>query len=133
MLTKIRSPFDNIVDSLFDTSEYSSSWQLTSTSNDIVQCCDRYELILDTPGMSKKDISIKTERGKLMVSFDNSTKYDDSVKVLTKNTKRGKFEQTYLLPEDVDTDGIEAKCKDGVLTVTLPMTTKAQGKLITVG
>ena len=130
MLPVIKSPIDNIIDTFFDTPY--DTWQLTSTSNDIIQCADRYELILDAPGVSKKDISMKTERNKLMISFDNSNQYDDSVKILTRNTKRGKFEQTYALPDDVDTEAITATCKDGVLTVKLPITTKAQGKKITI-
>jgi len=130
MLPTINAPLDNFIDTFFGI-PYDVG-QLTSTSNDIIQCCDRYELILDAPGISKKDISIKTERNKLIVSFDNSNQYDDSVKILTRNTKRGKFEQTYLLPDDIDTDAIVAACKDGVLTVKLPITTKAQGKKITI-
>jgi len=125
----IKSPLENIIDNFFDIP---NTWQLTSSSNDIIQRRDRYELILDVPGVSKKDISIKTERNNLMISFDNSKEYDDSVKILTRNTKRGKFDQAYLLPDDIDTENITAECKDGVLTVKLPMTTKAQGKKITI-
>ena len=131
----LNTSLENIIDTFFgiSTSRYQPNrYQLTSTRNDIVKCADRYELILDVPGISKKDISMKAERDKLTISFDNSIKHDDSVDVLTRNVSRGKFDQSYLLPEDVDNESITAECKDGVLTVKLPMTKKAQGKKISI-
>ena len=41
-----------------------------------------------------------------------------------------KFEQTLLLPDDVDKDGIEAKVNDGVLTVSLPKLEKVAEKTV---
>ena len=126
----INTSLENIIDTFFGIP--ASRYQYTSTRNDIVKYADRYELILDVPGISKKDISMKAERDKLTISFDNSIKHDDSVELLTRNLSRGKFDQSYLLPEDVDNESITAECKDGVLTVKLPMTKKAQGKKISI-
>ena len=39
-----------------------------------------------------------------------------------------KYEQTLLLPDDVDKDRIEAKVNDGVLTVNLPKVEKLPEK-----
>lgn len=134
MLPAINTSLDNIIDSFFGipTTYQPNTYQLKSTRNNIVKCSDRYELVLDVPGVSKKDISMKAERDKLTISFDNSSKYDDSAEVLTRNMMRGKFDQSYLLPNDVDNESITAECKDGVLTVKLPMTKKAQGKKISI-
>ena len=117
------------LDSFFDSFFAKPSWHSTSVKNDVVQYDDRYELILDIPGISKKDISIKTEKDTLIVSFDNKRNYVNA-KVFTSNRNTGKIEQSYVMPDDVDVEGVTAKCKDGVLTITLPMTVKAQPKEI---
>ena len=44
----------------------------------------------------------------------------------------GRFLRTFTLPEDADASGVQAKCKDGVLTVTLPKFEKAKAKELTV-
>ena len=119
------------LDNFFDSFFTKPNWYSTSVKSDVVQYEDRYELILDVPGVSKKDISIKTEKDTLTVSFDNKTNYD-SAKVFTSNRNRGKAEQSYIIPNDVDVGNITAQCKDGVLTIKLPMTAKAQPKEIVI-
>jgi HSP20 family protein len=51
--------------------------------------------------------------------------------VLRKQTRRtGRFAYRVVLPEQVDTEMVQAKLSDGVLTVTIPKSTKAAHKKI---
>jgi HSP20 family protein len=55
-------------------------------------------------------------------------------RVLTVNAKndRRSFQRSFLIPEDVDTDAIEAKVENGLLTLTLALHPKAQPRKIAI-
>jgi len=105
----------------------------TNVKNDILKYNDRYELVLEVPGVSKENVNVKAEQGNLHIKFNNKSNYGDDAKLIfTSNRNTGEFEKTYLLPDDVDTSAITAICKDGVLTVKLPMKEKTKSVEISV-
>ena len=57
---------------------------------------------------------------------------DDNKKAhyLRREFAYSKFEQTLILPDDVDRNNISAKVADGVLTVTLPKLKKEEQNVV---
>ena len=47
-------------------------------------------------------------------------------KYLMREISRPSFSRSFTLPEDVDEENIKAESKNGILTITLPKTEKAQ-------
>lgn len=125
------SIIDNFFDGIIDNTP--RNWYPKSVSNDFVEYDDKYELILEVPGVAKKDINIKTEKDRLNISFDKKEGYDKKAKLLsTSNRRIGKFEQTYLLPNEVDSNAATAECKNGVLKIILPKSIRALPNVINV-
>lgn len=101
---------------------------------------NEYTVELAAPGMKKEDFSVKINAdGDLTIKMENSreAKNEDSkAHYLRREFSYSKFEQTLILPEDVDKEKIEAHVNDGVLTVVLPKTVKEEPKIareITIG
>jgi HSP20 family protein len=93
------------------------------------------EIIIDAelPGISKEDIKVELKNNTLTLSGERK----QEKKSETGNSFRierhyGKFERSFGLPETVLGDKVNAKFKDGILTLTLPKTEKAIPKEITV-
>ncbi len=82
---------------------------------------DAYYIDVDLPGIKKEDISIDVNENVLTVSGERKVKEehkeDDYYRV---ESRFGKFERSFTLPEDVDADKIEATSKNGVLEVKIP-------------
>ncbi len=82
-----------------------------------------YIVEVDLPGIDKKDIkvNIDPENRTLSISgerkFKNEVKKEDYYKI---ESSYGKFMRTFSLPENVDTDKIDAKNENGVLTISIP-------------
>ena len=76
------------------------------------------------PGMTKDDCKVHVNnRDQLVVSVEKkqSTKDEDkNAKFLRHEFSYTKFEQTLLLPENIDREKITAKVCSGVMHVTLP-------------
>lgn len=83
-----------------------------------------YVVELAAPGMRKEDFNVHINNdGDLTIKMESkSEKKDEDKKAhyLRREFAYSKFEQTLLLPDDVDKEKISATVNDGVLTVELP-------------
>ena len=92
-----------------------------------------YELTLELPGMKAEDFNIELHEGRLSVSGERKCEQESSGKTFHRvECQYGKFRRTFTLGQDVDTENVAAQYADGVLTVTVPKTEKAQPKRIQV-
>lgn len=103
---------------------------------DVVEYNDRYEMRMDLPGFTKKDVEIHVKDGILTVASvheeTNEKNVNEDVKYLLRERSTVSFERSFRLPKDVKDDAIEASFKDGVLTINLPRKPEAQPRVIAI-
>ena len=91
-----------------------------------------YTVELAAPGLTKDDFNVNIDNdGNLHIKIENkSNKKDEDKKshYLRREFSYSKYEQTLLLPDDVEKDKIAAIVNHGVLTVELPKLVKAEEK-----
>ncbi len=100
---------------------------------DIHEEAKQFVVRADLPGVSPKDIEITAEKGVLALrgSRNFEQKNDDGHYSRIERVS-GKFVRSFTLPENVATDQINAKFKDGVLELTIPKIAKAEPRRIEV-
>jgi len=87
----------------------------------------------EIPGMDKKEINIVANNGMLSISGEKKDESETKEKNYHQIERRyGKFERSFVLPEGVDHEKIEASYKNGVLTLSLPKMEEAKPKQIEV-
>ena len=91
-----------------------------------------YTVELAAPGLTKDDFNVNIDNdGNLHIKIENkSNKKEEDKKshYLRREFSYSKYEQTLLLPDDVEKDKIAASVNHGVLTVELPKLVKAEEK-----
>lgn len=116
-----------------DTSGATASW---IPAVDIYEYDNRFELLVDLPGVDPKDVEMTLDRGVLTITGERTTE-----KVVEKNEQdvgvrlergHGRFHRRFILPESVDTERIEAKSRNGVLEIRIEKQPKAQPRRIKV-
>ena len=81
----------------------------------------KYYIKAELPGIKKEDISIEVKDGYVTISGKKEeTSEKKETDYYLKETRYGSFSRSFRLHEKVDDDKIEARYKDGVLTVVLP-------------
>jgi HSP20 family molecular chaperone IbpA len=76
-------------------------------------------LLAEIPGVQRNDVNIELVGNELMITGELKEK--ERTGVVRRRTRRvGRFDYRVMLPSQVDSNGIEAKLSDGVLTVRVP-------------
>jgi len=129
----------DVFNDLFDA-EFMPKTNATAPAINVKESDDEYEVELAAPGMTKEDFNVHiNEDGDLTIKMESKKEKKEEDKkshYLRREFAYSKFEQTLILPDDVDKDKISAKVNDGVLSVVLPKTKKEEAKVtrqITVG
>jgi HSP20 family protein len=81
----------------------------------------------ELPGLEQKDVELALEDGALVIRGEKKHEATDE-KRLWSERYYGRFERRIPV-EDVDEEKVNASFKNGVLTVTLPKSPKAQAKV----
>ncbi len=93
---------------------------------DISQTDAAYMIDAEIPGVKTEDIDIEVDRGKrgnIVLTLNATRKRDattDDEGVLRTERVRGTFSRSFILPDHVDVDQIDAQLTEGVLHLVLP-------------
>lgn len=88
---------------------------------DVKEEKDRYLAFVDLPGVDSKDIDIEMDGHTLTIKGERKAQNEDqSENYFRIERAHGKFCRQFSLPDTIDSKAIEAKTKQGVLTIILP-------------
>lgn len=95
---------------------------------DVAGSDTEYTITAELPGLEEKDVTVEIKGDSLVIRGEKrkeeKTEGKDYYRV---ERSYGSFQRVLNIPEDADVDGIKAKYRNGVITVTLPR--KAQTAL----
>ncbi|MDR6817449.1 HSP20 family protein [Neorhizobium sp. 2083] len=103
---------------------FSAGWpsvEISDTNNEI-------RVTAEVPGLEEKDIEVLLNDGVLTLKGEKRSETEDKDRQFTERYY-GRFERRIPLGVEVKDDQVDARFKNGVLTVTLPKTDKAQSQV----
>jgi HSP20 family protein len=96
---------------------------------DVAERENEYEITAELPGMEEKDIELTVSNDVLTIKGERKEEKEEKNRDYHISERRyGSFHRAFRLPDGVDESRIEAKFKNGLLTVMLPKTADAQKK-----
>lgn len=130
-MTPVRRNNQEWLPSIF-SNFFDNDWMLkantTTPAVNVIENETDYKVEVAAPGMTKEDFCVHlSDDNQLVISMEkkNETK-DNSGKYLRREFSYSKFQQTLLLPDDVEKEHINASVNDGVLTIDLPKKTQEE-------
>ncbi|MEV5412865.1 Hsp20/alpha crystallin family protein [Thermopolyspora sp. NPDC052614] len=97
---------------------------------DVSETDDAYMVEADLPGVPKDQIDVQLSDRELCITGEVREEERERRHLRTRRT--GRFEYRTLLPGDVETERVDARLRDGVLTVTIPKAQAAKPRRIEV-
>jgi HSP20 family molecular chaperone IbpA len=99
---------------------------------DVYETDDALTLVIEMPGVDRKDIEVSLESDVLRVQGNiDFSKYERMQPVYTEYNV-GHYTRSFALSSKVDQQQINAELEDGVLTLTLPKAAEARPRRIAI-
>lgn len=96
----------------------------TAPAINVFETEKEYKVELAAPGMTKEDFNVRIdEENNLVITMEKKTENKEEKKegrYLRREFSYSKFQQTILLPENVEKDKISAKVEHGILSIEIP-------------
>ena len=77
-------------------------------------------LTADLPGVSNKGLSVRVDNDTLLVDGDATLDMPEGMEAVYAEVRTPHFRRSFALSRELDAARIDAKLKDGVLTITIP-------------
>ncbi len=113
--------FPEVFNDFFDNNNMAPA-RATAPAINVLETPSGYRVELAAPGMRKEDFDININQdGNLTIKMENHRKQEEEKShYLRREFSYTTYEQTLILPDEVDKNKISARVSDGVLTVSLP-------------
>jgi HSP20 family protein len=137
VVSQLQNEINRVFGNLNET-EGNSATSQWSPAVDVREYSDRFQLLLDVPGVDPKDVEITLDSGVLTVSGirseektvgSNSTEHPQQQRI---ERQLGRFHRRFILPDTADAENVQASGRHGVLEIMIPKQPKAQPRRITV-
>jgi len=130
---EINRMFGNLNDG--ESSSATAGWM---PAVDVREFADRFELLVDLPGVDPKGVEITLDSGVLTLAGERrdekSTRGEGQEEIQQERVERrlGRFHRRFILPDTVDTENVNATGRNGVLEISIAKHARAQPRRITV-
>jgi len=125
----IREQLDKVFDQRAATRDNSEAAWMPAL--ELVDAGDNFVLKAQLPGIDPKDIDVQVTPEAISISgerrYENT---EEKPRYVRSEFRYGKFHRVLPLPAHIQNDSVQAECKDGILTLTLPKVTEARNKVV---
>ena len=122
--------FDHLTRDFFETARFDFRPTLGYANVprvDVTETDTEFQVSAELPGMDEKDLDVSLHDGTLTIKGEKKMEKEDKQKEFYRMERSyGSFQRSFLLPDVIDQDNIDASFKNGVLNVTLPKTPEAK-------
>ena len=121
----------SIFNDFFDN-EWLERANTTAPAINVIESESNFKVEVAAPGMTKEDFNVTLDENQnLVISMEKKTDQQEEQKegrFLRREFSYSKFQQTMVIPDNVDKEKISAKVEDGVLKIDLPKLTEEESK-----
>jgi HSP20 family protein len=131
-LLKLHREMNRLFDDIFRGSFYGADFLPYGTDRaagwpnvEVARTDKEIKVTAELPGLDEKDVRVELLDNTLIIDGEKKSESDDKSRWFSERYY-GHFERRIPLDWEVEEDKVDASFRNGVLTVTLPMSAKAQ-------
>jgi len=128
VLDDFRKELNRLVEGVLEPDEGSRAF---SPRTNIAEMDRGFEVTVDLPGVQPGDVQIEIREGQLWISGERKEEAEEAGKTYHRVERRvGRFRRVLPLGANVNVDKVEARYRDGVLTIEIPKAESARARRI---
>ena len=136
---RVRSPWDDLhrmrqqLEQMFDDTPYQRASAGVFPLINLTEDKNNYFVRAELPGVKGDELDIQVTANNLAISGERKiASVEEGTRYHRKEREEGSFSRMIGLPGDIDPDKVDAKMKNGILTVVIAKAEAAKPKQITV-
>ncbi len=94
---------------------------------------DDFIIIAEVPGVKKSDLDVQVKGRTLRLSGTKAVSYSDKASLHRRERLSGRFDRAVTMPVEINSEGVKAEYRDGLLALFLPRSASEKPKSIKVG
>ncbi len=132
------SLFDSLFNDVLGTPAVMYKPAVSGPRVDVMEDSNSYTLEMELPGRTEKDIEIELDNDNLTIASKEEEKKEakedkkNGPKYILRERAYTSFKRRFSLPTDVDSEGISANFKNGILTINMHKKAVASAKKIAI-
>ncbi len=116
-----QAEMNQLISDFFRHSDGGDLRSVITPSFDLSETDDAYQIQMDLPGVDPNDIEIEVQDNTVLICGERKCENEQEGKSFHRAERQwGRFCRSAQLPSYVDRDKVDAECRNGILTVTLP-------------
>ena len=93
---------------------------------------DEFAVVAEVPGVRKADLDVQVKGNTIRISGTKSVGYPEQASVHRRERLGGRFDRALALPVEIDSEGVRAECRDGILALLLPRAARDKPRTVQV-
>ena len=135
VVSQLQNEINRVFGNLNDPESSSATAEWTPAV-DVVEYQNRFELLVDLPGVDSRSVEITLDNGVLTLSGERreenpvTSSSEGTPQRQRRERRLGRFHRRFILPDTADTESVNAKGNNGVLEISIAKHAKAQPRRI---
>ena len=136
---RLRSPWDELhrmrqqLEQMFDEAPYQRASAGVFPLINLTEDKNNYYVRAELPGVKADELDIQASANNIAISGERKIAAEDqSARYHRREREAGSFSRMISLPGDIDTNKVDAKLENGILTVVISKAEAAKPKQITI-
>jgi HSP20 family protein len=132
-LERMRRQMDLLAGSMFGGAPQQAAASGVYPALNVTEDKDKYYIRAELPGLKNEDLDIQATGKSISISGQKKiAPEDDNAKYHRREREAGRFSRIIDLPDNIDTEKVEAGLANGILTITIPKAEAVKPKQITI-
>jgi HSP20 family protein len=91
-----------------------------------------FVVIAEVPDVKKADLELQVKGNTIRISGSKAVSYPEQAGLHRRERLGGRFDRAITLPVEINADGVQAECRDGILALLLPRAERDKPRTIQV-
>jgi HSP20 family protein len=137
VVSQLQNEINRVFGNLSDPESSSATAEWTPAV-DVLEYQNRFELLVDLPGVDSSSVEVTLDNGVLTLSGERreETQVTAAAEGVAQRQRRerrlGRFHRVFILPDTADAESVSAKGNNGVLEISIAKHAKAQPRRIAI-